>query len=401
MQPSRRIARRRYLSAVAGLGVVSAGCSGLTGDTDERVDATPPGSSALDPGGSWPSYRFDAGNTGYNPDGTGLRDAEEYWRLDAGSSATVSDGALYNVHSRGRETRVLTVRSPRTAAVEAEIPLVEYGVSAPPVVADGQVFVATFIELFCFDAESGERRWAGPEMDGIQGPPSVDDGTAYVNSGGFESVEPHVRAFDATDGDERWRYDTGHESKGAPAVGDGRVFVTSEAGLHAIDAATGEETYALPVGGSRWGTPVVHDGTVYAVESSHETDELVAIEAAAGDERWRTESGGAEPVVTDDLVYAATDDGLVGLDVEDGSVATRFERRAEPLALVGDVLYGKEAGTAMAFDVTTGDRLWTLRTEEVQIADTTGRSVYGITPVDGAVYVSARDAFYGLGPSRD
>ena len=27
------------------------------------------------------------------------------------------------------------------------------------------------------------------------------------------------------------------------------------------------------------------------------------------------------------------------------------------------------------------------------------RTVHAVTPVDGAVYVSARDAFYGVGPS--
>jgi|GEM_PF-3992574 len=56
------------------------------------------------------------------------------------------------------------------------------------------------------------------------------------------------------------------------------------------------------------------------------------------------------------------------------------------------------AGTLYAFDATDGTPLWSHRTAEVQVQDTVGRTIYGVTPVDGAVYVSARDAMHGLGP---
>lgn len=370
-------------------------------DVDERVDEPPPGSPALDPDGSWPSFRFDAANTGANPDGVGLRDGTTDWRLDAGGSATVADGTLYNVGDRDRSVARLTIRDPATAAVETGTDLVSYAVNPPPVVADGRVFVTTFVEVFCFDAATGEQLWRGPEMDGIQGRPTVSDGTVFVNSGGFKTTAPQLRAFDAATGDEYWHYDPGADTKATPAVGEEHVFLTGSGGLAALDRETGEESFVLPAVSSRWGSPVVRDGVVYAVDTGHDRDEVVAVDVASGTIRWRHETGtDSPPVVAERGVYTTTDSGIVGLDREDGTVRSSGRRAVRPLALVGDVLYAAGDGTVYAYDVADDlASLWSVRTEDVQISDTSGRAVYHVTPVDGAVYVSARDAFYGIGPT--
>lgn len=79
------------------------------------------------PSGTWPAPRFDSANTGWNPDGAGLRDGTTYWRLNAGGAAAVADGTLYNVSSRDRETTALTARDPATASVHTSSDLVGYG----------------------------------------------------------------------------------------------------------------------------------------------------------------------------------------------------------------------------------------------------------------------------------
>lgn len=414
--------RRRFLrNAAVGLGPLLGGCQ-LVGDNentpmteaptstqtqsptpldtgypdiDERVDELPPGSPALEPTGSWPSFRFDAGNTGANPDGDGLRNGTEYWRLNAGRAATIAGGTLYNVFSRDQSPRKLTVRDPATAAVETEVDLVDYGVNSPPVVADGRVFITTFIEVSCFDAETGEQLWQGPEMDGIRGCPTVHDGTVFVNSSGFESVKPTLRAFDAESGQEQWRYATGTETESTPAVGEDYVFVTGTDGVYAVDRKTGAEAYVLQEI-SADGTPVVSDGIVYANDDS----DLVSIEAESGSVRWRQRIGtDSPPVVSDQSVFTQMATQTIELNREDGTVRSTGSRAARPMALVGDILYAAGNGTVYAYDITNDlAQQWSLRTEEVQISDTIGRHVYHVTPVDGAVYVSARDAFYGIGP---
>lgn len=398
--------RRSVLHTTAlGFGVLCAGCAGSS--VDERVDTQPPGSPGLPSAGEWPSYRFDHGNTGANPDGDGVRDGEEYWRLDAGGPATVANGTLYNTRARGDGPKTLTYRDPATAAVTTRRSLVEYGVNPPPIVAGGRVFVTTFIEAFCFDAASGEQRWRGPEMDGVGGPPTVAEGYVLVTTGGFDGVDPHLRAFDAATGDPVWRYDTGGESDATPAVGDGRVFVTSTEGLHAVDLDSGTEAFVVSDAATDAGSPAVADGTVYAVRDAEAATELVAVAADDGTVRWRTtvERGDAGvdrvPVVADGTVYALTKDGLAALDTQDGSVRATASEAALPAGRVGDVLYAVSRGVVFAFDAESLDSLWSLRTEDVQVQDTVGRVVYHVTPVDGAVYVSARDAFHGVGPARE
>lgn len=370
-----------------------------TGGPDERVDAEPPGSPALDPSGSWPGARFDAGNTAYNPDGTGLRDGERYWRLRPSGTGAFADGALFNVAGYEPDATGLTRRTPGTAAVEASTPLVNYGVQSPPAVADGRAFVTTFIEVFCVDAADGGVLWRGPEMDGVQGAPAVADGAVFVNSGGFDGVPAQLRAFEAASGEERWRYDTESETKSTPAVADGVVYVVATDGLHAVDTESGERVFHEPEAGERWTTPVVADGLVYVVVAGDDDHTLLAMDAATGDVQWRESAvTDAPPVVADGTVYVETDGSVVALDANDGSTTHALSGPGVPLARVDDVVYADDDATLRAYDA-GGEALWSYRTPEIQISDTVGRAIYGVTPVDGAVYVSARDALHGLGPT--
>ncbi|WP_248895722.1 PQQ-binding-like beta-propeller repeat protein [Haloplanus halobius] len=401
LQQSRRSILR---NAVLGLGVATTGCAGSS--VDERVDTKPPGSPPLDPDGEWPSYRFDAANTGANLDGSGVRDGEQYWRLDAGGAATVSNGTLYNTRSRGEGATKLTYRDPTTAAVTTRRSLVEYGVNPPPTVADGCIFVNTFIEVFCFDAESGEQRWRGPAMNGIRGQPTVADDLVFVATVGFDDARPQLRAFDAESGESVWQYDAADPATLTPAVADGLVFVGDVDGLHAVDSATGEAAYVAADAPSERGSPAVDAGTAYVVSETEAGSDLVAVTTDDGTVRWRTalDRSSADvdptPVVAGDVVYTLTDDGLTALDPSDGSVVVTNPERAWPVGRVGDVVYAAADGTVFAFDATAGlESLWSIQTEDVQVQDTAGRIVHHVTPVDGAVYVSARDAFHGIGPA--
>lgn len=421
--------RRSVLrTAATGFGVLGAGCtssneSGLPAnnqsspsenrspppDDDEseedvfRQDKNmPPGSPALPSEGSWPSYRFDAGNTGANPGGAGLRDGTPYWELDAGRGAAVADGTLYNVFSN--RDKLLTFRDPATAAVETSSSLVQYGVNSPPVVANGRVFVTTFIEVLCFDAESGKRLWRGPEMNGIMACPTVSDGTVLINTGGFDGVQPQLRAFNAASGEELWTYKTSGESRSVPAVGETQAFISSTGGLHAIDLMSGKERFVLEEAAHDNGaTPVVHDGTVYAINAD---GTLVAADTTDGTVRWRftvsseTYPPNVPPVVSDGVVYTHSESGVVALDATDGSTVATSQVTAWPDGLVGDVLYVSGDGTVSALDAASGlDTLWSLETEGGKTSpDSAEIGIYYVTPVNEAVYVSAADAFYGIGP---
>jgi len=375
---------------------------GPTSGPDERETRTPPGSPALDPQGVWPTFRFNAANTGYNPEAAGLKQGKQYWRLAPTSAASLTDEALYTVTS-GNEYRAFTRRDPATNEIRSQTRLVDYGVNAPPTIAGDRVFVTTFIEVFCLAANRDTVVWRGPEMDGIQAPAAVSNETVFVNSGGFKAISPQLRAFDVATGNEQWRYDTGSRSYTTPAVATGRVFIASSEGLHAVDAASGERLYFIAdVGGERTVPAVANESVYIFTHGRSEDDQLVAVDAANGSVRWRErlpDLGRGPPVIADDIVYAEAEDGVVALDAASGQQLKTIGGSGSPVARVGEVLYTTDGGTLVALDATGGGQLWSHTTEEVQIADTIGQQVYHITPVAGAVYVSAHDGFHGFGPA--
>ncbi|WP_148413821.1 PQQ-binding-like beta-propeller repeat protein [Haloferax sp. KTX1] len=417
---SRLRSRRRYLQLLGSASLGVAGCLGRDGGSpsptteatttdeptttygptsgpDERVTATPPGDPSLSPSGTWPQYRFDAGNTGYNPDVSVPADAEEYWRLNAGGTPVLDGDRLYNLHGRGRDRRALVRRDPATVAERAATPLVGYGVNSPPAVAGDRVVVTTFIEAFCLAADRDEVLWRGPEMDGIHGPPAVGDGVAVVSGGGFDGVPTQLRAFELADGSERWRYDLESDAKGAPAVADGAVFVVTGDAVHAVDLATGERRFRGEARTSEWTTPVATPEAAYL---STRGDELLALAPTDGTELWRSPGSGA-PVVADDVLHVTVDGETATLSRDDGrEAAARFagapHARAREAVLVSD-----EQGRLAAYDTGEERQLWAHQTPEVQVADVISRGVAAAVPVDGAVYVVAADGFHGLGPARD
>ena len=418
---SSHVTRRSLLRALGGMSIGIAGCLtrddgsqlspspttetttdepttyGPTSGPDERVTATPPGDPALSPSGTWPEFRFDAGNTGYNPSVEPPRDATEYWRLNAGGPPVLDGETLYNVHGRGRETRALVRRDPATMAQLSTTPLVQYGINGPPVLADGAVFVTTFIEVFCLSAARDEVLWRGPEMDGIHSPPAVGDGAVVVSGGGFHGVPTHLRAFERADGTERWRYPLESDAKGAPAIADGAVFAVTSESVHAVELATGERRFRIDTATSEWTTPVATQDAVYVVNTA---DELLALSPDDGTELWHV-NGTDIPVVADDVLYVPSSTGgnTVARTRDDGSEVTTFDGR--PRARAGQVLVTSARGRARVYDIQEERELWEHQTPEVQVEDQISQGIYDVVPVEGAVYVVAADGFHGLGPAEN
>lgn len=373
-----------------------------TSGPDERVKTTPPGTPALEPSGSWPQYRFDAGNTGANPDGTGVRDGEQYWRLRPSGTPTLVDGRAYNVLTSDDGT-TFTRRRPGTFAIVGNPVPVGVGLGSPPLVDGDRAFLSNFAQVVCMSTAGDAIRWRGPEMDGVQGGPAVWNDLVVANSAGFKDVDPHVRGLDIGDGTSRWRYDTGAVSKSTPAVADGVAYITASNGLHAIDLETGDRVWVQDDVAGTWASPATDGERVYSMSRNPEREILKAVDAATGEVRWQHSTQRFDhepPVVTDDRVYLDVAGGVVALAPEDGRELARLDGAGAPVGLVGSVLYSTRRGELHAHDVDTGDPLWYHQTESVQVSDTVGRTIYGVTPVDGAVYVSARDAMHGFGPSR-
>jgi outer membrane protein assembly factor BamB len=249
---------------------------------------------------------------------------------------------------------------------------------APPTVVEDRVFAARAGALFAVDAKTGTGRWVftPPRVTFRLTAPAVVGDTVYT-IGQHPESPPILWAVARPDGSVRWQAELGGETASPVTAADGVVYgVTTNGGLYVVDtgseavawtrsispvvgapvvgptgvyAATGETVVAYRLDGTRrWETTdvtaaggahavvVVHDGTVYATGDDEE--ELVALAADTGKERWRVSMRyeTSAPIVTDEALYVRDGGGVArAIRPADGT-----ERWSAPIDLRGGNGFG-------------------------------------------------------------
>lgn len=169
---------------------------------------------------------------------------------------------------------------------------------------------------------------------------------------------------------------------GGVAYDNGRLFAHQGGmSLHALDAETGEELWSAEALTPFHSAPTAVDGRVFATTDDNE---LLAIDAEDGEILWTHRSiaetarllTAPSPAVAGEVVIAPFTSGeIVALRVQNGTVLwsdslTRTggltplssinDIAASPVA-VGDRVYAmSHSGIMAAFDLRTGERVWTL-----------------------------------------
>jgi outer membrane protein assembly factor BamB len=116
------------------------------------------------------------------------------------------------------------------------------GMTGPPAVADGIVYVGSSDGAYALDAATGEERWLF-HTDGWFASPVVVEGVVYVTSHIIAGNEYYIYALDAAKGEERWRFQTGGTIS-SPAVAHGVAYIASGDGyLYALDTTALEERW--------------------------------------------------------------------------------------------------------------------------------------------------------------
>jgi len=146
--------------------------------------------------------------------------------------------------------------------------------------------------------------------------------------------------------------------------------------------------------------PMVHAGVVYAVSNE---GTLHAINITTGAERWSvalgTDSTGS-PLLLEDRVLVATNDGLRAISMADGSEVWRTTATAplkgSPVLTGGHVVVAAEDGSVSAVDQATGTTLWTVdigagvdtssaATDETVVVGTQTGQVVALAAADGTL----------------
>ena len=177
----------------------------------------------------------------------------------------------------------------------------------------------------------GKSDGAVPTGGDASDPPSVADGVVYG-----QSVDGRIAAYDAATGGVRWRTDAKYPGDSSLAVAKGLVFSYSRGDgpvtLSALDAGSGRERWRVVVEREQdlppWdSTPVVAASTVYVGEVHSEDDgvggRLLAIDALTGTEKWSASFPMGDWIHPVPLVAAGTV-MLVGVGAE-GSQVIAFD----------------------------------------------------------------------------
>ncbi|WP_049971446.1 PQQ-binding-like beta-propeller repeat protein [Haladaptatus cibarius] len=298
----------------------------------------------------WPTFQYDAGNTGYNPVGG-----------DPGSGAWIAWSEQ----------------------------LCDRRLFAPTVV-DGTAYVVdTSGVLRAFDTEARETRWTA-NVRGLDYAPTVVGDTVYV-------AGTDVLALSTSDGSEQWRFEVGVTESSPITTTDGTLFFkTSDANgqgvCWAVDAATGTERWRIRIPSGKEGEipsaenvpPAVVDGVAYFVDKS----DVYAFEAETGTPQWQTSVDGTinhAPTVADGTVYVCGE-RVFALSTDDGG--TEWEtsvadsaRLAQSPAIIGDsviITDGREA-RAWSLHCENGAEQWSFEDG----GDSAGTPVVA----DGTVYI--------------
>ena len=249
-------------------------------------------------------------------------------------------------------------------------------VTAPPIVADGKVFVMdSRAGVSAHNAATGSLVWrvdlrpkSKREKDGFGGGLAYADGKLYVTSG-FRLVAQ----LDAGDGHVNWVTRTDAPIHAAPTVSAGRVYVVDvDDELLTFQAGNGtpDWTYQALTEPARIllaSSPAVANGTVVA---SFASGELVALRADNGTMLWN------QP-----LSHTTTQSALS--EIRD--IAGR------PVIYKGDVFAISHANVMAATDLRTGDVRWQIPLSGFSTPWAAGDVVFAVDDA-GQVVCAARDS---------
>lgn len=382
------------------------------GDSAPDVQPVP-----LAPTGGW-TLRGDTARSGIIPSLGWAPTPATRWDVDLGESIdvppAVNDGVVYAV-SGTAGAGVLVALDAASGAEQWRFATGGY-MQSTPTVDDVAVYVGCNDgNLYSVDIATGAERWRFTASGPVYGSPAVVDGTVFA-----VSDDTFVYALDATTGQEKWRFNRKFGAAGTPAVVNGLVYVgggdleKDEPSLFALDAVTGKKRWQAKLGSWVITAPVVADGVVYAGSSVFfsESFQFGAFDAASGDKHWiRTYDGsiGAAPLIADGVVYLAdSSHNLMAIDLASGEERWRYDAFAggslitDPYSpiLIGGAIYvpsnratGSGVGNGIvALDPASGQPLLSWA------APNPGATLTAPMILDGVAFVGANDGhLYAIG----
>ncbi|MDB2439377.1 PQQ-binding-like beta-propeller repeat protein [Hellea sp.] len=274
-------------------------------------------------------------------------------------------------------------------------------VLAPPVVAGGRIYAMDASNrVSAMDANTGEHIWD------VKIALEERKKTRQGNTGIIDRIRDPLTFLDGSGTDKE-------SVGGGVAVADGKLFVSSGLGIvAAYDAQSGEEIWTRLTRVPMHSAPTAADGRVFAVSDDNE---LFAFNANTGEVLW-TYQGIVEsarmltapsPAVVGDTVISGFASGeLIAFRVQNGGVlwqdalsssglltplASLNDIAAGPVIADGYVIASAQSGVTSAFDLRTGQRIWTQPAGSLGFPLVAGDFVYSATTTGEIICMSKLD----------
>ncbi|MFB6150724.1 MAG: PQQ-binding-like beta-propeller repeat protein [Haloarculaceae archaeon] len=242
-----------------------------------------------------------------------------------------------------------------------------------PAVRDGTVY-ATVGEFSAFDAATGERGWTAPEVDTSSAPPVAGPDSLYV-VGNLGYPDKVLQAVSRADGSVRWRVEPDAYVLSTPVTDGSAVYLgLTDHTVVSYDGASGEKRWTADTVGHVRGQLAVTDEAVFA---SCDQEYCYAFDRATGSELWRAQLRDRSSIaLAGDGVFLGSPAGCTQLGpgsetelVADGSDVVRWRARTDvstdsPLATNGVNLYFADDYRGVYAYRTGGDDEWETEVRE-------------------------------------
>jgi outer membrane protein assembly factor BamB len=230
---------------------------------------------------------------------------------------------------------------------------------APPLALDSELFHADSEGTFAIDNNSGETLWEIELKNILQVP--VGNDAIIIGNRGTELV-----ALERASGEIEWRteFDISDEEiiDSRVVLGPDSAYVGLRTGeVVELSLETGERDVLSVFDTAVIGLQMIAPGLVAMTESGEKY-----LLDSSGTARW-PEQADVSPWIlhTDDgRVYARTQDSLLALNEQDGSVEWEIDAPSVGgVTKSGEIILAKTNEGLLAVDAETGDQLWTYETE--------------------------------------
>lgn len=321
--------------------------------------------STLAHGGTWPTWRGDAGMTGMAQESLVFPLALA-WKHEAAKpvkATAVSDGERYFIgDAKGKFYALGAADGKPVWTFDAKD-----SIEGSALLTGGQVIFGTLEgTVYCLEAATGKETWKFKTEGEVRAAPNVferKDQPPLILIGSYDA---NLYAINLKDGSKVWNVETGNYVNGSAAVVDGMTtFGGCDGFVYFINAADGKEAGKVEIKNPIANTVAAHAGTAVL---AHYGFEVVALNAKEFKPKWvyneREFEYFASPAIMPDGTVFAGDRGkrLHCLAAADGTEKWAFRTKgrvdSSPVVTGDHVVFGSDDGSVYAVSIKSGEEVW-------------------------------------------